>query len=204
MDGRVDAPPLGRPEGRPPGSRAEVALLEGSAIGARADGLPRGPARRTRDRGLHARGLPAVRPSGHSPAPARCSASRSRSCSDTSSTAAARRSTSPGSSALTGVVLVLVGAGLFAFAVHTAHEAGWVEPAARPCASTCGGSSIRDRCSPPLDHRHVRDPTRAHVGRGARLPALRGAHDDLRAAVRTRPPCVVEKPATVEPVTESV
>jgi high-affinity iron transporter len=26
---------------------------------------------------------------------------------------------------ITGIVLVLVGAGLFAFAVHTAHEAGW-------------------------------------------------------------------------------
>ena len=53
------------------------------------------------------------------------SASRSRSCSATSSTAGGVKINLSKFFRITGVVLVLVGAGLLAFAVHTAHEAGW-------------------------------------------------------------------------------
>ncbi len=80
---------------------------------------------------------------------------------------------------VTGVVLVLVGAGLLTFAVHTAHEAGWwhllLDALGRPPRdhrSRVG--AVRAR------HRHVRDPARTDLGRDPRLPRLRGPDDRLR------------------------
>ena len=64
---------------------------------------------------------------------------------------------------ITGVVLVLVGAGLLSFAVHTAHEGGWwnllLDRAVdlpvdhRPRVGAVGA-----------DHRDVRHPARADQG----------------------------------------
>ena len=107
---------------------------------------------------------------------------------------------------ITGVVLVLVGAGLFSFAVHTAHEAGWwnilldravdLTLADRPGLGAVGA-----------DHRHVRDPARAHVGRGcSRSLALRDPDDASTSAGRSRVPRRAREPtpaavaATVETV----
>ena len=64
---------------------------------------------------------------------------------------------------VTGVVLVLVGAGLFSFAVHTAHEAGWwnimLDRAVDLTWLIRSGFGAVG-----ADHRHVRDPARTHVG----------------------------------------
>jgi hypothetical protein len=60
------------------------------------------------------------------PAAARCSASSRRRRSATASTAAASGSNLTRFFRATGLVLVLVAAGLVATALHTAHEAGWL------------------------------------------------------------------------------
>ena len=95
---------------------------------------------------------------------------------------------------VTGVVLVLVAAGLLSTAVHTAHEAGWFNcsPGRRRVDLTWliepGSVQLR------APHRHVRDPAGADRRRAARLPALRDPDDDLsslrpqRSGRRRRPP----------------
>ena len=104
---------------------------------------------------------------------------------------------------VTGVVLVLVGAGLFAFAVHTAHEAGW-------------WNLLLDRA---VDLRWLIDPGSVQ---SALITGMFGIQPEptwgealafLLYAVPmtiyvcrpTRPPTrVAAKPAAVESVTESV
>ena len=103
---------------------------------------------------------------------------------------------------VTGVVLVLVGAGLFAFAVHTAHEAGW-------------WNLLLDRA---VDLRWLIDPGSVQ---SALITGMFGIQPEptwgealafLLYAVPmtiyvcrpTRPPRGGDEPAALEPVTESV
>lgn len=104
---------------------------------------------------------------------------------------------------VTGVVLVLVGAGLLSFAVHTAHEAGWwnllldravdlrflIDPGSVQSALITGMFGIQP------------EPT---WGEGIAF-LLYAVPMTIYVCRPTRPPTrVAAKPAAVEPVTESV
>ena len=83
--------------------------------------------------------------------------------------AAACASTSPASSSFTAVVLVLVAAGLVAGAMHTAHEAGWLNVAPGPGARPHLARRPRHVDGVAAD-RHARPAAPADRRRGGRLP----------------------------------
>ena len=86
----------------------------------------------------------------------------------------------------TGFVLVLVAAGLLASAVHTAHEAGWIErpPGAGVRPPLAGRAQLRAR---RVADRHARTPTGSDGRRDARLARLRRPDGALRAVAGSSP-----------------
>ncbi len=74
----------------------------------------------------------------------------------------------------TGIVLVLVAAGLLATAAHTAHEAGWLNSLQGQAVNLPRARRPRQRPG-RAPHRHVRVAAAAGLGGGLRLARLRGA-----------------------------
>ena len=106
---------------RPPGR-----CVQGSAMRARRDGVPRRPARGLRDLGLPARRLQRRGRPGARAASARCSGSLVAVALGYGIYRGGVRLNLSRFFRVTGVVLVLVAAGLVASSLHTAAEAGWV------------------------------------------------------------------------------
>ena len=68
---------------------------------------------------------------------------------------------------VTGIVLVLVAAGLLATAAHTAHEAGWLNVLQGQALEPSVARAARQRAR-RAPHRHVRPATAAGMGGGHR------------------------------------
>ena len=88
---------------------------------------------------------------------------------------------------ITGLILVFVAAGLLSTSLHTAHEAGWFNGMQGQAVD------LTWLVQPGTDLRLAADrdagaAAAADRRRGARLPALRGADDALRALARSTAP----------------
>ena len=88
---------------------------------------------------------------------------------------------------VTGIVLVVIAAGLVMTAVHTANEAGWLnfgsDPGVRPLVAGAAGHPallLRDR--------RARHPALPGVDRGHRLPGLPGADAGPHVLAPAEPP----------------
>ena len=147
---RLDDRARPRPQGPAAGAGRRRAG-PGLGDGARRDGLPRRAARGLRDLGLPARRLQRRDRPGGRRASASCSASSPPSRSASAIYRGGVRINLSRFFRVTGVVLVLVAAGLVASSLHTAAEAGWVD-GGQAQALDLSASSARarsgSRCSP--------------------------------------------------------
>ena len=131
---------------------AGVALAAGLGAGAGRDGVPRRAARGPRDRRVPAGRVQRVRQRQHRRRPARCSGILAAVALGYGIYRGGVRLNLSKFFRVTGVVLVLVAAGLVVNALHTAHEAGWLNVGQQSTVDLSGLVRARlgpvRRCSP--------------------------------------------------------